>query len=575
VNTNKYITSILFITLVFLVNILCSFINWDIDLTADKKHSFAKETTEIINSLEDNLFIKVYLEGDFPADFKKLQKATEELLKRFKSISSDNIDFEFINPNTPIADDDKLALFKQLVKLKLTPTDLEIRKEGKQVNQVIFPGALIYYKDKKVAVNFLKQKLGESPGGNINTSIENLEYEFVSAIQYLIKNKLDKIAFLEGNGELSENEVHDITSSVLDDNFNLSYYYNIDRFNIKEFTIDSTTMLPNLSRQLAMMNVYKVIIIAKPTIPFNNLDKLLIDQYVMQGGKVLWLVDGVIASMDSLQNKSGAFIATKNNLNIDDQLLKYGVRINADLIEDLRSTKIPIITGYSNNKPQQSYFQWPYFPLLVSDSKHAVSKGLDGIKCDFVSSIDMVKNNIQKTILLHSSKQSRLNLAPAKISLGILENPPSIESYNKQFKPIAVLLEGEFESVFKDKLMQKNNQIQLKEKSEITKMIVVSDGDLIANNVSSSGTIFPLAYDPNIKYTYPGNKHFLINAIQYLCDENGLSHLKTKELSLRMLDKEKIQKNKFIIQLINIIFPIVLLLIFAFFFIRNKKRKYA
>ncbi|MBT4881035.1 MAG: hypothetical protein HON40_00625 [Flavobacteriales bacterium] len=194
-NTNKYITSILFITLVFLVNILCSFINWDIDLTADKKHSFAKETTEIINSLEDNLFIKVYLEGDFPADFKKLQKATEELLKRFKSISSDNIDFEFINPNTPIADDDKLALFKQLVKLKLTPTDLEIRKEGKQVNQVIFPGALIYYKDKKVAVNFLKQKLGESPGGNINTSIENLEYEFVSAIQYLIKNKLDKIAF--------------------------------------------------------------------------------------------------------------------------------------------------------------------------------------------------------------------------------------------------------------------------------------------------------------------------------------------------------------------------------------------
>lgn len=574
-NTNKYITSILFITLVFLVNILCSFINWDIDLTADKKHSFAKETTEIINSLEDNLFIKVYLEGDFPADFKKLQKATEELLKRFKSISSDNIDFEFINPNTPIADDDKLALFKQLVKLKLTPTDLEIRKEGKQVNQVIFPGALIYYKDKKVAVNFLKQKLGESPGGNINTSIENLEYEFVSAIQYLIKNKLDKIAFLEGNGELSENEVHDITSSVLDDNFNLSYYYNIDRFNIKEFTIDSTTMLPNLTRQLAMMNVYKVIIIAKPTIPFNNLDKLLIDQYVMQGGKVLWLVDGVIASMDSLQNKSGAFIATKNNLNIDDQLLKYGVRINADLIEDLRSTKIPIITGYSNNKPQQSYFQWPYFPLLVSDSKHAVSKGLDGIKCDFVSSIDIVKNNIQKTILLHSSKQSRLNLAPAKISLGILENPPSIESYNKQFKPIAVLLEGEFESVFKDKLMQKNNQIQLKEKSEITKMIVVSDGDLIANNVSASGTIFPLAYDPNIKYTYSGNKHFLINAIQYLCDENGLSHLKTKELSLRMLDKEKIQKNKFLIQLINIIFPIVLLLIFAFLFIRNKKRKYA
>ena len=572
---NKYIASLLLIALVISLNILCSFINWDIDLTADKRHSLAKETTSVIKELDDNLFFKVYLEGDFPAEFKKLQKATESLLKHFKSIAIDNVDFEFINPNAQNTDKDKLALFKQLVNLKLTPTDLEIRKMGKQVNQIIFPGAIIYYKNKQVAVNFLKQQAGKSPGSNINTSIENLEFEFVSAIQHIAKNKQDKIAFLSGNGELTKNQVYDITNSVSDDNFNLSFHYKVDHFNIKEFAIDSTSMLPNLSRQLAMLSAYKAIIIAKPTIPFNNLDKLLIDQYIMQGGKVLWLVDGVKANMDSLQNKLGAFIATKNNLNIDDQLLKYGVRINANLIEDLRSTKIPIITGYSNNKPQQSYFQWPYFPLLVSDSKHAISKGLDGIKCDFASSIDTIKNNIKKTILLHSSKQSRLNLAPAKISLGILENPPPTKSYNKEYKPIAVLLEGEFESVFKDKLVQKNNQIQLKEKSKTTKMIVVADGDLIANDIGSSGTIFPLAYDPNIKYTYPGNKHFLINAIQYLCDDNGLSNLKTKELSLRMLDKEKVLKNKLLIQLVNIIFPIILLLIFAFLFIQNKKRKYA
>lgn len=573
--TNKYITGILLIIIVIFINILCSFINWNIDITADKKHSLSEESTSIITNLEDNLFIKVYLEGDFPADFKKLQKATENLLKRFKSIASNRIDFEFINPNSTGNDKEKLALFKQLVKLKLTPTDLEIRKSGQQVNQIIFPGAVIYYKNKQVAINFLKQKSGETPGSNINTSIENLEFEFVSAIQYLTKNKLDKIAFLEGNGELDENQVYDITNSVLDDNFNLSYYYAVDRFNIKEFSIDSTTMLPDLPRQLTLLNRYKAIIIAKPTIPFNNLDKLLIDQYVMQGGKVLWLIDGVSANMDSLLNKSGAFIATKNDLNIDDQLLTYGVRINANLIEDLRSTKIPIITGYSNNKPQQSYFQWPFFPLLVSDSKHTISKNLDGIKCNFVSSIDTVKNNINKTILLHSSKQSRLNLAPSKVSLGILENPPTIKSYNKENEPIAVLLEGEFESLFKNRLVQKNNQIVLKDKSKLTKMIVISDGDLIANDVNPSGTIFPLAYDPNIKYTYPGNKHFLINALQYLCDDNGLAHLKTKELSLRMLDKNKVQENKLVIQLINIILPIVLLLIFAFFFIRNKKRKYA
>jgi ABC-2 type transport system permease protein len=572
---NKYISAALLIVLVVFINILSSFINWNLDLTADKKYSFAKASTAIINSLEDKLFIKVYLDGDFPSEFKKLQKSTEDLLKQFKAIGNNNIDFEFINPNSVANENEKLALFKQLVKLKLSPTDLEIKKDGKQVNQIIFPGAIIYYKDKEVVVNFLKQFPGESPGFNINTSIETLEYEFVSAIEHLTKNRLAKIAFLEGNGELSEQQVYDISESVLDDNFNLSYYYTVDRFNIKEFAVDSTTMLPNLSRQLAMLNVYKAIIIAKPTIPFNNLDKLLIDQYVMQGGKILWLIDGVTANMDSLQKKSGAFIATKNNLNIDDQLLRYGVRINANLIQDLRSIKIPIITGYSNNKPQQSYFNWPYSALLVSDSKHAISKGLDGIKCEFVSSIDTIKSNIRKTILLHSSKESRLNSVPSKISLGILENPPTTNSYNKEFLPIAILLEGEFESVFKDKLVQKNKQIQFIEKSVNTKMIVISDGDMIANDLNNSGVAYPLGYNKKLKFTYPGNKHFLINAVQYLCGDNGLSHLKVKEHSLRMLDKKKIQKNRFNIQLINIALPILLLLLFALFFVRYKKRKYA
>ena len=472
-------------------------------------------------------------------------------------------------------DNEKLALFKQLVKMKLSPTDLEIRKDGKQVNQIIFPGAIIYYKDKQVAVNFLKQSSGESPGSNINASIETLEYEFVSAIKHLIKNRFAKIAFLDGNGELSEQQVYDITESVLDDNFNLSYFYKVERFNIKKFTIDSASMLPDFSKQLALLNTYEAIIIAKPTIPFNNLDKLLIDQYIMQGGKMLWLADGVKASMDSLQNKSGSFIATKNTLNVDDQLLTYGVRINANLIQDLRSTKIPIITGYSNNNPLQSYYSWPYSALLVSDSKHAISNGLDGVKCEFVSSIDTIHNNIRKTVLLHSSKESRLNPAPSKISLGILENPPNPNSYNKYFLPIAILLEGEFESVFKDKLVQKNKKIQFFEKSVNTKIIVVSDGDMIANDLSNSGVIYPLGYDKNLKFTYHGNKHFLINAVQYLCGDNGLSHLRVKEHSLRMLDKKKVQKNKFIIQLINIALPILLLLLFALFFLRHKKRKYA
>ena len=572
---NKYISAVLLIVLSLFINILSGFISWNIDLTSDNKYSFAEESTAIINNLDDKLFIKVFLEGDLPAEFKKLQKSTEDLLKQFKVIDNTNIDFEFINPNNVDNEKERLALFKQLVRLKLSSTDEKIKKDGIQVYQTIFPGAIIYYKDKQEAVNFFKQLPGESKVSNINSSIEALEYEFVSAIEHLTKTRFSKIAFLEGNGELNEQQVYDITESVLDDNFNLSYFYKVERFNIKEFTIDSITMLADLERQLTLLKSYKAIIIAKPTIPFNNLDKLLIDQYIMQGGKMIWLVDGVKARMDSLRNKSGAFVATKNSLNIDDQLLRYGVQINANLIQDLRSTKIPIITGYSNNKPQQSYFSWPYSALLVSDSKHVISKGLDGIKCEFVSSIDTIKNNIRKTILVHSSKESRLNPVPSKISLGILENPPKTNSYNKEFLPIAILLEGNFESLFKGKLVQKNKLIPFIEKSENTKMIIISDGDMIANDVSNSGGIYPLGYDNNIKFTYPGNKHFLINAVQYLCGDNSLSHLKVKELSLRMLDKKKIQKHRFIIQLINITLPLLLLLLFALFFLRYKKRKYA
>ena len=573
-SSEKYISSILLIVLVLLINILSSFINWNIDLTSDNKYSLSKQSTSIINSLEDKLFIKLYLEGDFPAEFKKLQKSTENLLKLFKSVNH-NIDYEFINPNNFDNEEDKIALFKQLVKHKLNPTDLEINKYGKQVNQIIFPGAIIYYKDKKIAVNFLKQFSGESTVKNINTSIEELEYEFISTIDHLIKNRFSKIAFLTGNGELSKQQVYDITESVLDDNFKLSYYYKVERFNIKEFIIDSTTMLADITKQSDLLSTYEAIIIAKPTIPFNNLDKFLIDQYIMQGGKVLWLIDGVKACMDSLMNKSGSFIATGNNLNIKDQLMSYGVRINSNLIEDLRSTKIPIITGYSNKKPQKTFFNWPYSALISSDSKHTISNGIDGVKCEFVSSIDTIKNDIQKTILLHSSKKSRLSPSPNKISLRVLKNPPTVKSYNKEFLPIAVLLEGEFESIFKDKLVPKNQNIQFIKESVSTKMIVISDGDMIANDFSESGNILPLAYDKNLMYTYSGNKHFLINAVQYLCGDISFGNLKSKELSLRMIDKDKIKKNKFFIQSINIVLPILLLILFSLFFLSYKKRKYA
>ena len=560
--------------LVILVNILLSWVDFRIDLTQDKKHSISKETKQILTDLEDVVFIKIYLAGDFPTEFKHLQSELLNLLTSFKSIAGDNFDYEVIDPNNTNDESEKIDLFKQLVKDGLTPTDIEIRSTSSKSSQIIFPGALIYYKDRQQAVNFLKNSVTKKAGENINASIENLEYEFIAAIHHLAKNNIEKIAFLEGNGELTDKEVYDLTESVLQDNDKLSYHYAIERFNIKEFEIDSSKMEADISKQILDLSSFKALIIAKPTIAFNMLEKFIIDQYIMNGGKILWLIDGVNATMDSLQ-KANSFIALKNDLNLDDQLFKYGVRINPNLIEDLRSTQIPIVTGYSNNMPQQSYFPWPYYPLLFSEINHPISKGLDAIKCDFASSIDTIQNTIKKTILLTSSKQSRINPTPAKISLGILQNPPPIESFNKSQLPIAVLLEGEFESVFKNRILPKEQSIDFKDKSKPTQMIVVADGDVARNSVSNNGDIYPLGYDRFINYTYPGNKKFVMNAIHYLCDDVGLTRLKSKEIKLRLLDKEKIASNMFLIQFINIVFPLLLLLIATLLFLNFKKRKYA
>ena len=570
----KHLDIITFASIIILVNILFSFADFQVDLTADGKHSISKQTELILTNLEDNVFIKVYLDGEFPAEFKHLQSEVLNLLSSFKSIANNNIDFEFINPNNLPNEKEKINLFKQLTKKGLAPTDIEISNAESSLNQIVFPGANIYYKDKEIAVNFLKNSVTKQAGENINSSIENLEYEFISAIYHITKTSTHKIAFLEGNGELLASEVYDVTESVMQDNYKLSYHYTIDRFNIKEFEVDSATNQVDIATQLNRLSSYKAIIIAKPTIAFNTLDKYLIDQYLMQGGKILWLIDGVNANMDSLQQNID-FIATGKNLNLSDQLFKYGVRINSNLIEDIRSTEIPIVTGYSNNIPQQSYFPWPYYPLLFSENKNPISKGLDAVKCDFPSSIDTIMNNIKKTVLLHSSKQSRVIPTPALVSLGILVNPPELSSYNKKNVPIAVLLEGEFESVFKNRILPKNQKINFIDKSNFTQMIVVSDGDLIRNNVSTNGDIYPLAYDRFIKYTYPGNKKFIMNSVHYLCDETGLTQLKSKEIRLRLLDKEKIKNNKTLIQLINIVLPLILLGIFALIFLKLKRKRYA
>jgi len=557
---NKKSNLLFLILIIIIINIISSYIPYKIDLTNEKRFTLSEASIDVLNKIDDRLTIKIYLKGNLPSGFQMLSSSINSFIINCKKLNN-NIDFEFIDPNKADNEEQKKNIYKQLQDQGLYPTDLTIKKSDETSRRVIFPGAIIYYKEKREAVNLLENNFGLSPQRNINNSIENIEFQIVSTINKLIKNNRQNIGFLKGNGELSSDQLLDITESVNNDNNNLKNYYNVGSFNLKEFEIDSTTNEPNISKQLEELNRFDVIIIAKPTIPFNKLDKFLIDQYIMHGGKILLLMDGVNASIDSINNKNGYFIASENKLNIDDQLFKYGIRINNDLIQDLRATEIPIVTGYSNNQPIQDFFKWPYYPLLSSNNDHPISKNIDALKCDFASSIDTLKNDIHKTIILESSKRSRKVQSPVKVSLSILENPPPSETFNKPNIPIGVLLSGRFTSVFRDRIVPKDKSLDFKEKSDSTKLIIVSDGDIIANDVSQNKGTYPLGYDKFINYTYQGNKKFILNSIQFLCDDNGLINLKSKNIKLRLLNNEFISENKSIIILINILLPIIIFLL--------------
>ena len=568
---NKKNTFYFSLVLVLIANLLANHFSFNIDLTEDKKYTLSNDSKSILSNINDNLSIKVYLEGNLPAGFELLSNSINDFLVSCKK-ENNLIDIEFINPN--IEDlEQKENLFKQLQDQGLYPTDLTIKKTNETSRKIIFPGAIIYYKDKRECVNILENNFSVSPQNNINISIENIEFQFISTFNKMLNNKKVNIAILDGNGELTENELYDLTNSVNGDNNNLNYYYNVERFNLKEFEYDSIRNEPLISNQLNKLNRYDVAIIAAPTIPFNKLDKFLLDQYLMNGGKILLVTDGVNADLDSLNNKEGFFISSKQNLNLDDQLFKYGLRINSDLIQDLRSTEIPIITGYSNNRPIQEFYKWPYFPL-ISGNENIISKNIDAISTNFVSSIDTLKNNIKKTILLSSSDKSRIIQTPTKISLSILENPIPSVTFNKKNIPIAVLLSGSFTSVFKDRIAPKDKNINFKEFSDSTEIIVISDADIIRNDISNKGMPLPLGYDKYINYTYDGNKKFILNAIQYLSDNDGLINLRSKTLKIRLLNMDLINNYKSLIMILNIFLPVFLFILIILTIQFNIRPKY-
>ena len=564
----------LFINLILLIliNLISTLLYFRIDLTEDKKYSISSNSKNIINEIDDVMYIKIYLEGDFPSGFKRLQNSTIDLLNQLKK-HNQLIKYELINPNIKNIEE-RNNLYKQLYEVGLNPTNLQTQNSGTKTEQIIFPGAIIYYKGKEICVNLLQSQFGTHHERVLNNSIENIEFEFINAFNNLINDYKPNIAFLTGNGQLNGSEILSIKYGLNNTSESLSKYYTINEFNIKDWKVDSGKTNFSIKDQQTKINRFDVLIIAKPTIPFNKLEKLLLDQYIMNGGKILWLIDGVSMDMDSLKNNQAFSMALPKNLNIDDMLFKYGVRINHNLIMDIQCDKIPVITNFNVNQPSKSLFPWFYNPLIISKNNHPITKNIDAIKTSFISTIDTIRSSkVHKKIILKTSPYTKLVYSPHRVSLNILEEKGSIEKYNDGPLNTGVILSGKFKSFFENSVPLKNNKI--KKESVETEMIFFSDGDIIKNDINSNNKPYEIGYNPFSKEIFQGNKQLIINSIHYLTGNKKLLDLRRNNFKIRLLDKKEISVNKIKWQILNIFFPLIIVLIFGLIFnlIRNKQFK--
>ncbi|MFN4812766.1 MAG: gliding motility-associated ABC transporter substrate-binding protein GldG [Bacteroidota bacterium] len=552
---NSFLQLFTGISIVILLNVIGSFVFERFDLTAEKRYSLSPSTKKLLKELDDVIYFKVYLEGEFPAGFKRLRSETREMLDEFRAYAGDNIQYTFINPSQEEDVRKNSEVYEQLYKAGLLPTSLQVKTENGEQNQIIFPGALVSYRDKTFPMQLLKTQIAQDQEEVLNASIENLEFEFASTILKLTTKIKDKIALIEGHGELNGKSVEDITKA-------LEEYYTVERVRI--------------NNQLFALRGYKAAIIAKPDSAFDEKDKYVIDQFVMKGGKTLWLIDPIMASMDSL-TKNNVTLGIANPLNLEDILFKYGVRLNTNLVLDVQSAPIPVLAGYQGKQPQYKFYPWVYFPVAFPFCDHPVVKNLNAVKFEFASGIDTINNkNIKKTILLASSQYSKAINTPARIDLAILRKEPNPQEYYRKNIPLAVLLEGEFESVFTNRIapsISNTEDIAFKSKGKKTSMIVVADGDVIKNQVqSSSGKVYPLGYDRYTQQQF-GNKNFIMNCMNYLLDDSGLIAVRTRDIQIRLLDKTIIQSAKMKWQLICILVPVCSILLYGLLsaFIRKKK----
>ncbi len=562
------INFLLLLFLLVLLNIAGNFAFFRIDLTSEKRYSLNGETVRFLKGLDDIIYVKVYLEGDMPAGYKKLRNSTQEMLDEMRAYGS-NIEYEFIDPAASGDEKETKAVYRQLVEQGLIYTTPVEEKESGVSQKLLWPGALVSYRGKTIPLQLLSSTTYASEELMITRAINDLEYEITNAIRKLTSVVKPRVAFIEGHGELDSLETKDVQTA-------LKEYYTVERVRLDS---SLSTLIYRTQRKDSIIFAlkYQAIVIAKPDSAFSEKDKFLIDQFVMRGGKVLWMLDRVEASMDSLSN-SNASLVYPLDLNLDDLLFRYGARLNADLVMDLNSARIPVVVGMMGNQPRFAPKRWPYFPLCMPASTHPIVNNLNATRFEFANSVDTVgASTIKKSVLLRSSDRATRINAPARISLNILRDKPDPKIYSQRGIPMAVLLEGKFESLYKNRLvpeLMNNKVIGFKQVCDKPgKVIVVADGDMIRNLVNRNGQIAPAGFDRYSGELF-GNRDFFLNCMNYLCDDAGLISVRSRTAKLRLLDSTRIKAERLSIQIKNVLVPILVLLVSGAILVFIRKRKY-
>jgi gliding-associated putative ABC transporter substrate-binding component GldG len=541
------------VAVVVLVNLIAAGTFFRIDLTEEKRFSIKPATREMLGSLDDDVYVEVYLAGELNAGFRRFQNAIRETLEEFRVYSGNRVHYSFTDPATAMSDEAQAEFIRELGQKGITATNVVERVEGETSARLIFPGALISYGGFETGVMLLKGNEAQSPEEEINQSIEGVEYELASTIYKLFNTDRKRVGLLTGHGELDSVDIAAFNNALL------------EQYDVRKV---------NLSRR-SSLEQYDAIAIVKPSLPFSEADKYKLDQFIMRGGKVMFMLDKSNASMDSASNENS--LAIPIDLNLDDLLFRYGVRINYDLVQDRNASLYPIVTGESGGKPKMQMLDWPFFPLINHYADHTTTRNLDAVLTRFVSSIDTVKaEGVRKTPLILTSAHSRLVAIPANISVNELLTNVRPEEFSAGSQTVGYLLEGQFTSLYRNRFVPAGSGSEpFRETGVTTSIVLLGDGDIARNEVNArTGQPQPLGFDPFSNYTF-ANLDLLMNLMAYLTDENGLITVRNKEVRIRPLDRERIASGKTKWQLINLVLPLLMIVLYGIVRAWNRRRKFA